>query len=274
MQTELGDLRKTYQTGSSGHWGGIIAGLLLSLLIIGVPVLLAFVVPIRDVWEWLGVGAMFLLMAGGYAALMYLAVLPAIADLGLKVGLHDRGLTIEHGEKRHTLRWEDIDSVRLRVFEVNAAYAGVHGGLIGALVVAAATAARKGRPPTELTIETHEGETVRIPSRVKDSGWLAEKVQEAITELRLPEARAQIRAGREVAFGDLRVSADGLHKKGGDVLPWDEVKKVTVEGGSLIVRNYKGWLAWYTVPLQKVPNAGVLQALVDEHTEVGEEDER
>jgi hypothetical protein len=270
---ELGELRKTYRAGSAAHWGAIIGSLFLCLLLLAVPVLVAIVAPApQDLTEWLLLGLLLLVMGGGYAALMYAVVLPGIADLKLRVHLHEAGLAIERGRDAQAFKWNEIESVRLKVTEINHAHLGVHGGLVGILIVAAMSAAMKGKKPrTEFTIRTHDGQTASVSTRVKDSGELADAVQGEVTALRLPEARAEIERGREVAFDGLSVSDKGLHK-GGTLLPWRQLKEVKVEGANLIVRSKKGWFPWYTAGLPKVPNVGVLRALVDEYTRLGEED--
>ena len=101
-----------------------------------------------------------------------------------------------------------------------------------------------------------------IDSFLKGHETLGEAIQRETTRRLLPQALHAYEVEGHVEFGKLAVSREGL-SKGGKILPWSDVACVVVHSGSLLVRRRNGRLAWFAVPMGKVPNLYVYLALVE-----------
>jgi hypothetical protein len=97
-----------------------------------------------------------------------------------------------------------------------------------------------------------------IPVTIEQLGRLLES---GVTRDQLPKAIVLFNAGQTVSFGPLKVTPAGL-SSGTDLVPWAEVQGVATTHGFVQVKKAGKWLAWKTVPVAKIPNYFVFDALV------------
>jgi hypothetical protein len=88
-------------------------------------------------------------------------------------------------------------------------------------------------------------------------------IDEEVCRRRLPEVMADIRAGDEVDFGPLSVSARGLSSASGSVT-WDEVQSVEISQGVVMVNQHGKWFSWSKVAAGDIPNLLLFLTVVDQ----------
>ena len=86
-------------------------------------------------------------------------------------------------------------------------------------------------------------------------------IQREATPRILARASDAYDAGETIPFGKLGVSKAGL-SRGNRTLPWDQVKRVTVDKGVITVRKQGSLLKWTSVPVAETPNFFVFASLV------------
>jgi hypothetical protein len=111
-------------------------------------------------------------------------------------------------------------------------------------------------------VELQDGTDARFSPALADYPALAERVQRGSFPTLWARALDRLADGGEVAFGDLSASVAGL-RAGGQVLPWAEVKEVTLAQKAVTVKRAGGWLPWFAKEASAVPNPHLLFALAD-----------
>lgn len=86
-------------------------------------------------------------------------------------------------------------------------------------------------------------------------------IQQEVTPRILARASDAYHAGETIPFGKLGVSEAGI-SRGKRTLPWDQVKRVTVDKGVITVRKQGSLLKWTSVPVAETPNFFVFASLV------------
>jgi hypothetical protein len=114
-----------------------------------------------------------------------------------------------------------------------------------------------------LTVERADGTTAHFGPALADYAGLAEEVQRRTFPAAWAAAWARFRAGETVAFTDLEATPAGL-RFAGKVLPWREVKELTVAQGRLSIKQGGRWLPWAIKDVSVIPNPHVLFVLVEE----------
>lgn len=110
-------------------------------------------------------------------------------------------------------------------------------------------------PSIELTL-------VDIPNSEVLRGLIAHHQHERV-QSQVPQFVAY-RSGQSVGFGRISLNKEGIEIDAGKaLLPWQEVASVGANDNEVIIRR-KGALAdWYTFPLEIIPNAPLLQEMVN-----------
>ena len=76
-----------------------------------------------------------------------------------------------------------------------------------------------------------------------------------ITQTKLPQALATYNAGQILTFGLLTISKQGIGNTYGYLLPWQEVKDVSIKHGNIIISKIGRLYQWYFQPVFRTPNA-------------------
>jgi hypothetical protein len=78
---------------------------------------------------------------------------------------------------------------------------------------------------------------------------------------------AALKAGSRLEFGPLALDYNKLYA-GKKELAWDEIKSIRVRGGSVSVKNEKGWFQWARSSVPQIPNFFIFYALLKNFTTV------
>jgi hypothetical protein len=97
---------------------------------------------------------------------------------------------------------------------------------------------------------------------------LGATIEEEVTRQLLPQVLALYQRGEPVQFGQVQVCWQGI-STGGDILPWDSVGDVQVQGGLLVIKQQGTALGSLYVSIKSTPNLCVLEALIDSLLEGG-----
>jgi hypothetical protein len=114
-----------------------------------------------------------------------------------------------------------------------------------------------------VTITRTDGIEAHFGPALSEYDVLAEEVQKRMFAVLWPSVRDRFRAGDRIEFGELEVGSIGL-RHNGKLLPWRELKELTIAQGKLSVKQTGKWLPWTLVDMGGVPNPHVFFALVDE----------
>ncbi len=91
---------------------------------------------------------------------------------------------------------------------------------------------------------------------------LGKIVEEQIVPAQLPAVVEAYQAGQTITFGQVRVSRQGI-SVGAQLLPWDQVKSVSLLGSRLVIYDITRRKPWCSLPEKKIPNLFLLFALAD-----------
>lgn len=182
---------------------------------------------------------------------------------GLFVLIYPTGLLRLRRGEVDSFPWSDIDHIRLKV--QRASEARTEWDANNALVACWL--------PTEvpnfqlwkawLTVAREDGIVAHFGPALSDYERLTEEVQRRSFAVLWPLVWDRFRAGHSIEFDDFEATASGLrHEK--KLLPWHEVKELTVAQGKLSVKQAGKWLPWALVDIGGIPNPHLLFALVDE----------
>ncbi|MEV7927864.1 MULTISPECIES: DUF6585 family protein [unclassified Kitasatospora] len=124
-----------------------------------------------------------------------------------------------------------------------------------------------------------DGETFTIdgkyrdPRRAKLSGgdrgtqlgrWaeLGEVAAHYVAATQLSGARASLADGGELAFGDLLVSSAGLRTVKRGLVPWSDIKSISVVNGYLVVKKDGKFLSLSNTAVSRIPNYALFMMLL------------
>jgi hypothetical protein len=113
-------------------------------------------------------------------------------------------------------------------------------------------------------IEHADGHRVLLNSHLRGIAALAGTITQQTNAARMLEAQRRYRAGEEIAFGLVKISQQGL-RQGSRLLPWTQVKEITLEKGYVYIRSKEGgWSSWAPIPAASFPNVSIFMTLVRE----------
>jgi hypothetical protein len=239
---ELGEPIAAFRPGSFQSvllFAGGLAGALFGLALLGLMAYLLVAGGARGLrfGSFKGIFIGFVLLSGGIATM-----LRAVHSGKLRVYAFTGGLAHARGSQVQTLRWEDVNEVR-RNPNVKAK------GL---------TFSR----PSLLLLKLRDGRQLVFDeslSRLKDLRTL---IEAHTRDFMLNALLQALKAGADVAFGPLAVSAEGISHSS-QTLPWAECTGVKIGGGSLAVHRTGAKRPFCKVRVEEVPNTHVLTALAD-----------
>jgi hypothetical protein len=161
---------------------------------------------------------------------------------GLAVYVCPGGLAAVQGERVRTLRWDEITTVQRGTEGKRNEFSISH--------------------PARLCLKGASGQELEFNESLAGLSDLRQLVQQhTLDHLLAPVAETYL-AGGTAHFGELGVSRNGIHHKK-DLLPWDQLEAVAVDGAEVVVRATGRKRPVFRVPLARVPNAHVLTALAE-----------
>jgi hypothetical protein len=197
---------------------------------------------------------------------------PPLSGLSLLLHMyHNRGLFIlvypngllrlRRGEV-DSFPWGEVAHVRLRLQRTDAVFVrDADGKPVVCWLPADAPTFKLG--DAGVTVVRDDGVEAHFGPALSDYEALAAEVQKRTFAALWPGVRARFRDGDRIAFGELEADTAGL-RHNGKLLPWRELKELTIAQGKLSVKQTGKWLPWALVEVGSVPNPHVLFALADE----------
>ena len=110
-------------------------------------------------------------------------------------------------------------------------------------------------------VQLDDGRKYTFNNALRNVTQLIATIQQQVTPRILARASDAYAAGETVPFGKLGVSKAGI-SRGNRTLPWDQVKRVTVDKGVITVRKQGSLLKWTSVRVAETPNFFVFASLV------------
>lgn len=115
-----------------------------------------------------------------------------------------------------------------------------------------------------LTLTRADGVEAHFGPALANYERFAEEVQRRTFPFAWADAWGRFLAGQAVEFGDIEATQSGI-RYNGKLLPWREVKELTIAQGKLSVKQVGKWLPWALLKdMNDVPNPHVLFALIVE----------
>lgn len=198
--------------------------------------------------------------AAAVGTLLWLFPLESALELRLTAeGIEERS---RQGQRR--IQWSAVREIWIRAVGVQA------GGLLGAALVAAADASRKGpraglsEASTNITIRIVGPDSeIALTSNYHGVVAAMEEVLANVNPRLLAEAERLVKGGQTVAFGKIAVSLKGVAIGRKEPIPFAEIEKLTVDNGKVYLKKRGSWLSNGAGRAEKIPNLYVLTALCD-----------
>jgi hypothetical protein len=233
----LGPLVAEHAAGSGHHRWSIIAGGVLTIVLLAGAVAAA-VSGINGMgWVALALALVSLLPAAGMAVM--------IRRLKWRALLYRDGLVLECNGPPQVLPWSDVKYFRER--NVNGRYS--------------------------VRLQLTNQRLITLDPTFRNFHDLAAGIREGVTRTVLIQAARQLEQGQEVAFGSLKVSRAGL-RNGDDRLDWEEVSELGValnfsgSGYKVQVSRKGAQLAWFSRPCIEFPNLEAFLGVASQFTKV------
>jgi hypothetical protein len=186
------------------------------------------------------------LFLGGATAFFLLLALRAWRELqaarGSNYYVFSDGLIVQQGSTSNACSWKDIAAVW------QAAYRLIVNGV----------------PVTRYTytLDCTDGRMLKLSWRTEQMRQLGTHIVRSVAEQQLPQALRELHAGQTLNFGSFSLSLGGLtYKKA--TLPWNEVRKVEVNNGTVFIKKTSKRLSWAQEPARSIPNYTVFMTLVE-----------
>jgi hypothetical protein len=148
----------------------------------------------------------------------------------LRVYLFQNGFIHAKGSRLDVVRWDQVRYIWQRI-----------------------TRSRYGNTTHHYKIERNDGATFTLNSMLKNVGILGQNIQQAVTQVHLPQAIAAYNAGNAIPFGPLSISLQGL-SNGREVLPWNQQQNLLLNRGYLLARRQGTSRNWAKVAVSRIPN--------------------
>jgi hypothetical protein len=170
-------------------------------------------------------------------------IFKAIRERDLRVIVMNDGFVLIRGGSHQVFRWADIANVWQAV-TVHRSY-GVKTGTTH-----------------RYTIQLKNGTKTVLTDTLRNVEALGNNIQEQVTKRILPQAVEALNAGQSIKFGKIQVTPHGLGN-GKELVPWNEIKGVSVNMGYISVQKQGKILNWARTSVAQTPNVLVFLSLVD-----------
>ena len=152
------------------------------------------------------------------------------------------GLILKHGRKAPVIcRWDEIEAVWHVYKRLSDQSAGI---------------------TSSCTLQLHEGTKYSFSALDINRIALGKILKEQVTPLQLPKFLSAYQDRQTLAFGPVRINQQGIALDT-RLLPWSQVKSVSLEGNKLVIYDIAQRKPWGKLPAKRVPNLFVLFALAD-----------
>jgi hypothetical protein len=195
----------------------------------------------------------FLWMLGLTGFFAAVALLNWVLVSKIEISFHQEGIARSSMFGSVEIPWNDIQETRYSQTPINH---GVHFGLIGLLVMAAAHR-RSGDSASmqrNLKIVGLDGKSITISFNFRDAEEAMRMVLNRVDPPMLEKVLTRIKNGETVAFGNIALNSMGVVWKSKEPVPYASLIKCKIEGTNLGVKAQGKWLNNVSVNLKKVPN--------------------
>jgi hypothetical protein len=184
-----------------------------------------------DVLLFLGLGVVYVLPGG-------LWFISTLRKRGLRVLVLPDGLSYTRHGRTEIVRWDEVADVWQAISKIQYTFT-----------------------VRSCKVRLEDGRKYTFNSALRNVAGLIATIQQEVTPRILARASDAYDAGETIPFGKLGVSKAGI-SRGKRTLPWDQVKRVTVDKGVITVRKQGGLLKWTSVHVAETPNFFVFASLV------------
>lgn len=246
MMFQLGSLRNVYKPRISSPL--IVIGIALGIILADI-VLFAIILLLGYIVYLLVIVPVFAIAYGIYGSL----------NCNLRVYEFEHGLLRSKGSQVNIIRWDQVAAVWQENKPSSSSY--LVGGVLGALLFGAQTR-------HIFKVSLHDGATfIFNSSGISQIENLGQTIQQEVAQIHMPLAIVAYDRGNTIPFGPLSVSQQGISNQKGAILPWSQVNGVTVNMSVVTIMQNERVKKWVSAPTSKVPNLGVLTALVNYATQ-------
>lgn len=189
-------------------------------------------------------GAWMAVVLGVLTALLAILAWPSPT---LTVSLHEGGLVVGSPGQARTMAWSDVRWLYRDV-------------------VVVPRPLRKSTRTAGYRFVDQDGRVVRVPSGKLDAelgAWVERRVSTPL----VAGARAALRDGNPLVFGDITVDREGI-TVGHERLSWSDVRDVEVHPSFVRVRRRDATSTWATLPIDKVPHPSVFVAVLGDRARI------
>jgi hypothetical protein len=179
---------------------------------------------------------------------------------GLRIALFPTGMLRITPNEVESYPWDAIETVRLRADAAEPQYLWSSEGELTACWLPLTV------PMIQVWNAWFEIEGAHVPKTrftpaVADYPDLAERVQCGTFAVLWPRVLEALNKGEPFAFGELSATAEGL-RQGGKLLPWSEVKEITVAHKMVTFKKAGSWRTWWLKEISQIPNLHLLFGLL------------
>lgn len=185
-----------------------------------------------------GDAAIFLIMGLIYGVPGALWFISILRKRGLRVLVFPEGLAYTRRSRTEIIRWDEVAAVWQGITRVQHTFT-----------------------VRSCKMQLDDGRKYTFNNALRNVTELIATVQQEVTPRILARASEAYDAGETIPFGKLGVSKAGI-SRGKQTLPWDQVRRVTVDKGVITVRKQGSLLKWTSVPVAEMPNFFVFASLV------------
>jgi hypothetical protein len=242
------DQASAYQLGAQGStYKPVLSNVLVILgIVVGVTildVLLIYVIIVTISY------IIYVLAAIPIAAIIF--GIYAVNDRNLRVYQFANGLIRAKGKRLDVIRWDQVAFLIQNGGSKGSEWADAGSGVFH----------RNVDGLYSITVQRTDGVKFHFGGTLRHATQLIQTIQEAVTEVHLPQAVTTFNAGSSVTFGPFILNSQGL-SKGGEVVPWNEIQSVNVKSDVLIIKRVGKAFFWASVKISKIPNALVFMYMV------------
>jgi uncharacterized protein DUF6585 len=233
---QLGDLLNTYKySRSAASWLRIRLALILFggliLIIAGVASSNA------DLRFLVGLGVLWI-------PLSILAIAEWRRKHNFCVMVYQAGLLYSRPREVIAIRWEEITAIFQQ--HMRSTLNGVPVGMFYTFIIQTAT-----------------GRSFKLTNAVEDIALLGAHIEQATFPHLYSQALTRYQQGETIAFEKLCISPAGL-QIGQKILSWPHLRDITIQEGSVRIRQQGKWLAWKSIAVADVANIHVALPLIEE----------
>ncbi len=202
--------------------------------------------------------------------LMYIVPLSGLALLwhmyrnrGLLVLIYPTGLLRLRRGEVDSFPWSDVEHIRVKVQRAEEATfeRNVTGTLTACWLPAEVPNFQLWA--AGLVVVRNDGTEAHFGPVLSDYAALAETVQKRSFAALWPAVWSRFESGQAIEFEELLVTPAGIrHER--KLLPWKDLKEITVAQSKLNVKQTGKWLPWALKDANSIPNLHILFALVAE----------